>query len=180
MYELSGCTLFPSIVELNSFRGNWSKYESFLYEIFIKDFVDSKPLLHKKPVNYRRHPEIENKLQSFFHITSVDTSLTTNPNDRIPDLRRCEKIHWVRIIIDAYENKKVCNQCQCGFVKCWAEKWRNNVRWHLLFEEAKFMVVVEEREDYCLLVTSFHLEYSHQIKKKLKKFEQYQKQKTPL
>ena len=166
----------PPIIELNDFNGNWTDYENHLYEIFLRDFYDSKPFLFDKPVNYRRNPEIEGKLQSFFHVTSVGSSLAKDPNDRNPDLRRCERLEWIRIIINDYQNQNGCY----SKIKCWPEKWRNYTRWHLLLEEVKFLVVVEERETYNLLVTSYYLSKDHQVKKKVKKYEKYIRQKTPL
>ncbi|MGQ3440233.1 hypothetical protein [Bacillus subtilis] len=168
--------LLPAIIEINAFHGDWERYEDHLYGIFLKDFVYSKPLLIKKPVQYRRNPEINGKIQTFFHITSENTSHAVDPNDRTPDFRRCERVPWIREIIDQYEQQTGC----CSFVKIWAEEWKNYIRWHLLIPEVRFLIVVEERENYNLLITSFYLEKDHQLKKKLKKFEKYQKQKTPL
>jgi hypothetical protein len=170
------CELLPPIIDFNSFM-DWNRYEDYLYHIFVRDFINSQPELFGKPVRYRKHPIVGTKEQAFFHITSVDTSKKVeDPNDRIPDIRRCERIHWVRKIIENYNCRKGC----CSFIKYWPEKRGNYKRWHFLFEEVKFMVVVEEREDYNLLITSFYIEHEHQLKKKLKKYYQYIQQETPL
>jgi len=168
-------SLLPEIIELGHFNGNWSKYEEYLYKIFLRDFVYSKPLFLAKQVQYRRNPEIEGKIQTFFHITSVNTSSAKDPNDREPDLRRCERIEWIRVMIDHYYYNTGC----CKYIKVWPEEWKNYVRWHLLLPEVRFLIVIEERETYNLLITSFYLEREHQLRKKLKKFEKYEKQKTP-
>ncbi|WP_342475326.1 hypothetical protein NST70_13590 [Weizmannia sp. FSL K6-0777] len=173
---MGGSYKFPDLIELSDFNGDWVKYEDHLYSIFVSHFVYSKPLFKGKIVNYRRTPEVAGKIQSFFHVTSVNSSLTKNPDDRIPDLRRCERIHWIRKIIDDYSNKVGI----FSEIKCWAEDWKQYKRWHLLLEHYKFLVVIEERETYNLLVTSFYLEKDHQVKKKLKKFNDYvQMQRTP-
>lgn len=167
------CLNLPPLIELSDFNGNWTRYENQLYEIFLTDFVDSSPHLFGKPVRYRKNPMILDKIQAFFHITSENTSKLDDPNDRIPDFRRCERIHWVR---------KFLENCGChnGCIKFWPEKRGPYKRWHLLLEEVKFMVVVEEREDYNLLITSFYIERDHQLRKKLKKYNEYKEQETLL
>lgn len=168
MNEFS-CKLLPPIIDFNDFK-DWNKYESYLYQIFIEDFINSQPELFGKPIRYRKHPMITDKEQAFFHLTSVDSSKKVeDPNDRIPDLRRCERIHWIRIIIDNY----LCNKGCCSSIKFWPEPWKMYKRWHFLFEEVRFLVVVEEREDYNLLITSYFINHEHQLKKKLKKYNQY-------
>lgn len=58
-----------------------------------------------------------------------------------------------------------------------------NPRVHILLEEERYMVVVECRKDYCLLITAFYFEHDHSLNKKLKKYDEYKtsstKQKAP-
>jgi hypothetical protein len=170
------CEWLPDTIEFNDYQ-DWNSYEEVLYQIFINDFVQSHPLLNDKPVKIRKHPMILGKEQTFFHITSVDQTFNPkDPNDRIPDLNRSARLSWVRKIIENYMCRKGC----CSFIKVWREKYKSYERIHMLFEEVRFMVVVEERETYNLLITAYYIEHDHQLKKKLKKYERYQKQKTPL
>ncbi|MED5101052.1 hypothetical protein NST77_23295 [Niallia sp. FSL W8-0177] len=163
------CPLLPPTIDFNNY-GVWDVYESYLYEIFVHDFIESQPYLFGKPVRFRKHPVVIDKEQAFFHITSVSTSKNVaDPNDRIPDFRRCERIHWVKIILENYNCQKGC----CSFIKYWAEPYKMYKRWHFLFEEVRFLVIVEEREDYMLLISSYYIEYDNQLRKKLKKYQQY-------
>ena len=50
------------------------------------------------------------------------------------------------------------------------ESWESIVH-HL--EEERYIVVLEKREKYCLLVTAFYIEHDHTLDKKLKKYEAY-------
>ena len=58
-------------------------------------------------------------------------------------------------------------------LKIWTVQVKNDLRYHILCEELRFMVVVAERERYCLLITAFYFEYDHSLEKKLKKYEEY-------
>jgi hypothetical protein len=163
------CELLPPIIDFNNYQ-DWKIYEEFLYQIFVQDFIKSQPELFGKPVRHRKHPVVTDKEQAFFHVTSKDTSkIVEDPNDRIPDFRRCERIHWIRTLLENYNCRKGC----CSFIKYWAEPWKMYKRWHFLFEEVRFLIVVEEREDYMLLITSYYIDYDNQLRKKIKKYEQY-------
>lgn len=166
------CTWLPNLIYFDDFQ-DWSEYEDYLYEIYLQDFKDksSAPYILDKPITVRVNPTVGDKDQTFFHITSnSDFAKTNDPNDRTPDFRRCERIAWPREIIDNY----LCNNdCECNKIKIWREPYKGNSRLHLLFEDVKFLVVLEERKDYVLFITSFYLERSHEIRKKLKKYEKY-------
>ena len=47
-----------------------------------------------------------------------------------------------------------------------------------VWEEEKYMVVIEKRKTYCLLITAFYIEREHTLQKKLKKYYQYKKDKV--
>lgn len=93
----------------------------------------------------------------------------------MPDFRRCERIRWVRKFIENYK----CNlaECkECDGIKVWEEDYHGNPRVHILLEEERYMVVVEKREKYCLLITAFYFEQDHKLRKKLKKYQKYKEE----
>ena len=95
--------------------------------------------------------------------------------ERVPDFRRCERIRWVKAFIENYN----CDSSQCGEcdgVKVWSEPYRNTTRVHILLEEERYIVVIERRNTYCLLVTAFFLEYEPSLRKKLKSYQWYKEQ----
>lgn len=168
------CKWLPPLVPLEQFNGNWFKYDDFLYNIFKRDFIDSKPYFKSKEVRIRKYPMIANKEQAYFHITSKDSSKTSpDPNNRIPDLRRCERISWIRKIIENYNCNDNCSNCKK--IKLWYEPYKMYKRWHLLFEDYKFIVIIEERPNFNLLISSFYIEQEHRLNKMLKRYEKYNK-----
>lgn len=158
----------PCLVDYNSFSGNWKRYEAAIYAVFKMDFLDSKPTFEGKQVNIRKYPMVDDKEDAFFHITHQDYN---KDGERLPDLRRCERIRWVRCFIEEYN----CDQSQCvncDGVKFWEEDAPkgSGKRVHLLLEEERYMVVVERRDTYCLLITAFYFEHDHALSKKLKHY----------
>lgn len=164
--------LWLSALILNEEFESWEEYEEHVYSIFKRDFIDNTVYYNGKPINYRKHPQVEGKEQAFFHLTSKDTNSNSNdPNDRLPDLRRYERIKWPKEII---ENFICLNSCSaCSKIKYYKKPWKNTYRLHFLFEECRYMVVIEERKDYYLLVTAFYFHYDHELRKKIKEYEKY-------
>jgi hypothetical protein len=161
----------PVLECFNGHGSDWHRYESVLYEVFKADFIDSQPVFEEKSVYVRKHPREHNKEKAFFHITCQDYSKDGNRN---PDFRRCERIRWVRSFIENHQ----CNpsQCQdCDGVKVWEEDAPRGTykRVHLLLEEERYLVVIERRKAYCLLVTAFYFEQDHSLQKKLQHYREW-------
>ena len=167
------CEQLPSLVICN----NWAEfqnYDNILYQIFKRDFIDSKPIFENKEVLIRRHPLVDEREQTFFHITSKDYK---ENEERCPDPRRCERIAWVRKFI---ENDFCLENCdRCDGIKVWEENYKTNQRIYLLLEEERFIVIIERRKTYCLLVTAYYLYYDHSLRKLLAKYDAYIKQNAP-
>ena len=161
----------PHLELFEDYKNDWTIYDAALYEIFKTDFIDSKPIFKNLQVNIRKYPMEYDKEESFFHITCQDYS---KDNNRVPDLRRCERIRWVRSFIENYNCDPACCT-DCDGIKVWEEDAPNGTykRVHLLFEEERYLVVIERRNNYYLLVTAFYFEHDHSLRKKLKHYNDY-------
>ena len=159
----------PPLELFEEYDSDWKVYESVLYGIFREDFIDSKPMFEGKQVNIRRHPMEFNKEESFFHVTCYDYR---KDNNRIPDFRRCERIRWVKSFIENYNcDPSICQDCDG--VKIWEEPVGTNKRIHLLLEEERYLVVIERRALYCLLITAFYMDHNHSLEKRLRHYDKY-------
>lgn len=161
------CSWLPPLIEYDSSE-QWVKYEDGIYNIFKDDFIDSYPIIDGFRVNIRYHPIENGKADAFFHVTCQDYM---NIKDRSPDFRRCERIRWVRKFIENMDCNQTCNLCEG--LKVWDKPYKNTYRTHILFEKEKFMVVIEKRDKYYLLITAFYFDRDHTLGKKLKEYEQY-------
>ena len=164
----STCWL-PPLELYENYNNDWKMYEEMLYDIFKADFIDSKPQYDGRPVNIRRHPMEYDKEEAFFHITCEDFHKNRN---RTPDFRRCERIRWVRSFIENHNcDPAFCVDCEG--IKIWYEGVGSNKRVHMLLEEERYLVVVEIRESYCLLITAFYIERDNTLAKRLKHYYDY-------
>lgn len=158
-------------LELNSnYNGKWIDYENILYEIFKSDFIESNPLFDNKKVVIRREPYINGKEEAFYHITCQDYC---HDNNREPDLRRCERIRWVRSFIENYSRCDPSLCMNCTGIKIWSEPYGKHSRVYLLLEEQKYIVIVENRMNYNLLITAFYIGQEHYMRKLLKRYQHH-------
>lgn len=93
--------------------------------------------------------------------------------DSYPEFEGKEiRIRWVRAFIENYDcDTSKCTDCDG--IKVWEKPFKNNQRIHLFFEEERYIVVLERRENYILLITAFYIEYEHTLEKKVKEFQLY-------
>lgn len=161
----------PKQEYFTDYNQSWYEYEKALYDIFKQDFKDSYPIFEGKKVFIRKEPMENGKEEAFFHITCQDYMKNQN---RVPDFRRCERIRWVRAFIENYNCDP--SKCEnCAGVKVWDEPYKSTSRVHILLEEERYMVVLERRSSYCILITAFYFDHEHSLKKKLKKYNLHKK-----
>ena len=172
------CRWLPKIITLNDFEGNWEKYNSRLYEIFLNDFVKKDLFFNNKRVQIRAFPKYNNYEHAFIHLTCTFMKNGKEINDREPDIRRCERISWNRKIIENYNCENNCKNCRK--IMYYEEYYNNKIRINLLFADVKFKVVLEKREKYYLLITGYYINYEYRLNKEIQKANLFSQQKTPL
>lgn len=157
----------PDTVSLEDYNGSWHEYIEAVYEIFRRDFVLDKPYFRGQRLRLKRYPMSQEKESTFWHMTSEGS----NEKERVPDLRRCERISWVKPII---ENSRDTS------VKAWENKRKGETRVCLWLEGYEYLVVLARRRDFILPWTAYTVSRSHQKDKIQKQFEKAQKTGTAL
>lgn len=131
-----------------------------LYRLFRRDFVESQPVYQGHTVWF--FPEIEDgKEQIFWHLTSRNDKET---GERLPDLRRSERLPWVRSMLD---------QAQRPEVLAWDhEEGDGTIKTYVWLENYDFVVIMKKYPDgRRRLITAFWVEYSNAKRKLRKKYE---------
>ncbi len=82
----------PALLTLADCNGNWDDYCNKVYELFRADFLETQPKYLGWWVRCRRDPIYDGKEAGFWHCVSEGRE----EDARTPDLRRCERIRWVR------------------------------------------------------------------------------------
>lgn len=152
----------PPIVTLAEYQGDVPAYMDAIYAIFKRDFVDSKPVFMGIPFRLKAHPFIDGKEYTFYHFTHDGE----DEENRIPNLRRMEKISRARVMIDNSTDPSL---------KVWRNKRKGKDR-ILIFDEAEdYLVILDDRGSYILPWTGYVVEKADQKAKLLREYEAYKK-----
>ena len=140
----------PDLISFTAFGGDWAAYETELHRIFIAEIARSGLTFHGDRVNCRRLPEAAGRWASFWHLVQEGRV----EDDRTPDLRRCERIRWVRWVIE--------NGADHAEIDSWQNTRGTEVNTLLWFRE-EYLVVLGQRQGYWLLRTAYCTDRSGRI-----------------
>jgi hypothetical protein len=150
----------PLLILLSDYEGNWERYLNAIYNYFKKDFIDSRPAFRGQRLGLKKHPIEKGKEATFWHLISEGD----NEEDRIPDLRRCERIRWPRPIIENADEP---------IIKVWRNKRKNDNRILLWLESQEYLVILAERKGYLLPWTAYLVIEDHRKKKLQREYEAF-------
>jgi len=149
----------PALICLADFGGDWARYQTALYEAFCRDFMQAPITFQGLPVNLKRHPIIEGKEYTFWHLISEGAFEA----ERVPDLRRCERICWPRPIIEHANDPAV---------RAWENERKGERRACLWLSEEDYLVILALRPGYVLPWTAYLVREEHRKRKLLKEYEE--------
>ena len=142
----------PELILFQSFNGDWDAYENELYHIFLTDLVCAEVEFQGLRVNYRRYPESSGRMAAFWHLIQEGRI----EENRRPDLRRCERLRWIRWMID--------NSSEHSEIDEW-QNTRGTESNTLLWYQESYLVVLAKRGNSWLLKTAYCTDYNSTIKK---------------
>lgn len=150
---------------LNAFDGDPEALYEHCYSVYETDFYRSKPdwPVADKEFKLMSMPrDARGWCRTFWHITSYgDDELT-----RIPDLARMERIAWPRMLIDDFCYSHPAPTT--GRSIWWLQDRGRTIRYLIALADFSYLVVIEDRRDYVLLVTAYAVEHENR-RLKLKK-----------
>lgn len=153
----------PPLVLLRDHGGEWERYLEAVYAWFKQDFINSKPVFQGRRLGLKRHPLTDGKEATFWHMTSEGQ----DEENRLPDLRRCERIRWPKQVIEHDTDPAI---------KIWRNQRGHEERVCLWLVPENYLVILADRGEYILPWTAYLVEQSHQQRKLQKEFEEYWKQ----
>lgn len=156
----------PPLVLLEESQGDWPRYLALLYGFFRRDFVDSHPSWPGKRVGLKRYPEYEGKSATFWHFISEGS----DEAERIPDLRRCERIRWPRAIMDRFALQRPAPEAELVWWKSWRGRDESFV---LALADFSYVVVVADRGEFVLPWTAYYVPQQHRQNKLRKEYGAY-------
>ncbi|MFH0990999.1 MAG: hypothetical protein V1799_13390 [bacterium] len=155
----------PELIRLDEYGGDGAAFIEAVYQVFRNDFVLSKPSFRRRNIGLKRLPIVDGKICTFYHITHEGE----DEQNRTPDIRRCERIRWLKSVIE---------RCDEWGLKVWEQIRKSEARiciWLERDEEPDYVVILADRKTYVLLWTTFVLTRDHEKNKKQKEYDAYKK-----
>lgn len=156
----------PDALQYSDFNGEWDRFLATVYQIFEHDFKQSRPSYEGRTVVHDTKIE-DGKEAAFWHITS---SIDRNTRDRVPDLRRCERIPWPRPMIEHPNDDALA---------VWKNKRKRDTRVLLWLEKLDYLVVLTETSRTIVIVTAYCTDRKHTRTKLRKERERYLEMQKP-
>jgi hypothetical protein len=150
----------PDIVQ---FDGDFIPFFEAVYNIFKRDFVDSKPVFRGSMLRLKKYPLIDGYEYTFYHFTH-EGDIESN---RKPDIRRMERIAFPRPMIDNSRHPAL---------KVWKNVRNNKIRILIYHPSEKYLVVLADRGEYILPWTAYTVDYPNRERKLLKEYQAYKNQ----
>ena len=133
-----------NLPDLCVFQGNWHHYVEELYQVYLDEIAHGDLIFKGLPVRTQFRPYTDGKGYGFWHIISNGPV----EEDRLPDMRRCERIRWIQWII---QNVGGTDQR----ITWWENKRGRSKHVVLWIEEEDFAVILAKRSRYFLLRTAY-------------------------
>lgn len=146
---------------LENFEGDVSEYIPYIFSIFERDFIKNKPNFNGSKVFHDKKDD-GGKPSAFVHITTEKSTIT---NQRELCLRRCERISWIKAIIEHADDP---------LVLVWEKEQKTSkkrtVRTYLFLEQEDFLVILQEIKYGHYIITAIYVDNQNQKMKHLKAY----------
>ena len=155
----------PAALRYGDFVGDYDRFLAVVYEVFERDFKQSKPHYHSHAISYDSRME-DGKEAAFWHITS---SFNPSTGSRELDLRRAERIPWPRPMME---------NCSDKAISVWKnerirEEGARQTRILIWLEGLDYLVVLAEMRRLIVLITAYCTDSNHQRRKLRKERDEY-------
>lgn len=141
----------PPLLLLSAYGGVWAAYEDALAHVFETQIGCRGVSFRGKWVNQRRGPVTRGRSAAFWHLIQEGPI----EDEREPNLRRCERLPWVRYIIDSAGSDPDIDE--------W-ENVRGPERNVLLWYKEEYIVILSERPKYFVLKTAYDTSRPNRIR----------------
>lgn len=140
---------YPTLLTLNEFGGDWSAYIEAVYDRYLTMVVRQNLTFRGKRISFKHVPATDGKGAAFWHAVQ-EAGETNAEEDRMIDLRRCERIAW-----PAYMLRNALEDGSQGPVFWWETVRNGRKRVVLWLRDDDYALILEDRGDYYLFWTTY-------------------------
>lgn len=144
--------VLPPLLSPGDFGGDWATYVEALWSQFRTDFLLSSPILNGRPVRVDRQLGRNGKETRFWHLVEKGEP-GDSEDDRRPDYRRCERLPWIRCLLDHASSHDV---------EMWIDKTRKGTKVKLALADFSYLIVLKRASDHYRLITAYPIDERHE------------------
>jgi hypothetical protein len=156
------CDKVPKIIELDDYGGEYQPYEDAVYNVYQESFESKQFFYNGKRIAHKRYPMYKGKSGTFWHIISSGEAEA----DRLPDLRRYERVSWAAFILGY-----CCDNCDK--ILEWRNERKGKKRVLLWCRDIDYVVILDDRDEYYIFWTAYPVTYGHTRKKLYREYSEY-------
>lgn len=168
----------PAPLDYNPYRGREADFIEAAYQVFCTDFLQTPLRCNGKTVVINNVRTYLDREETFWHLISTESGTTGN---RLPDYERCERLPWIRPIIEQIGQKSEILVWKNTRRKKRGRSKKKSVHTPVLFNDTQYphLIILEEKKNVCMLLTSYHIPpKSHKYKKLVDEYQAYIQQTT--
>jgi hypothetical protein len=152
--------------------GNWDEVEHGLYAKFKSDFLDRQASFKGLAVKLRFIEGDPEKRIPFWHLIS-ECGEGDSEEERIPDFRRCERIGWIRAIVDHANDPNLM---------IWEQQRNGKINIAVALPDFSYVVFLASRKPktgpvYVILLTAYFVQREKKREKYRREYEEFQARK---
>lgn len=154
------------------FYGDLDEYENSLYESYLETVAQNKITFQGREIFVNRKFNKEGREISFWHLISEkpffnsdydELKINVNSSDgRFLYLRRCERICWIRPIIE---------NCNEKGILIWNKIDKGENKLIIWFKQNDYAVILNNKPDYLFLITAYPIDYDNRRNTLQKEYE---------
>ena len=145
------------------------EYINYLHDTFVNMFFKEKIYFEGKRVIVSNERESDGKLERFWHVISRQSDYSDS-EQRFPDSKRCNAIHFIKDIIEK------CNSCDKILITKRIERNENKV--YIWCTNKNIMIVLLDKKNIYRFITCFIVTGNKNIKKFKARYNEYKKNKN--
>lgn len=144
----------PDMLDLTNWDNNTF---NLLYNIFSNDFIN-KTVRHKNNIILIDRNIIDGKEATFWHITTREDKKN---NDRFPDHRRCERLPWLKHILENNHSD----------ILSWEYKEADGIiKTYVWLKDHDYVAILKNTKHGLILITAYWVEYGNTKRKLMQKY----------
>jgi hypothetical protein len=150
--------------ELIPMEGEWPAYCEQIYDVFRRQVIEGDLRFDGLPVRPFRNPMTDGKWMGFWHAISEGRVEA----DRLPDMRRCERIAWISwAVSNASTDPELC----------WWPTARGTLENVVIWSEPHdYVVVLGKKRNWYAFITQYHVDRSNRRRDLARERDAYREQ----